>query len=198
MPGRLSNIILLVGVVGVAVASLYFCGQQKIYLQSVQTASRDQDQTIEQLKADIRDLKDGVKTGKQVLDLQKVKLDEVEQESAQVTVLLPQIKESIAEIKSVIAQSRAEAWKIKDDSAQWQKDYVSTLVDIQKRVNSLDQALSSTSEIVDQGFPKILQEIDSIKEDIKNINKKAAAAAADKASTQALFQPLPRFDPRLP
>ena len=194
MSGRLFNIVFMAGVVCVAVVSLYFFGQQKIFLQSVQTASRTQGQTIEQLKADMRELKDQVKTGQQVLDLQKVKLDEVEQESAQVKVLLPQIKESIAEIKSVIAQSRAEAWKIKDDSAQWQKDYVSTLVDIQKRVNALDQALNSISDIVDQGFPKILQEIDSIKENLNSINKKAA----DKASGHELLQPLPRFDPRLP
>ena len=187
------DVSLVVVVVGLTGFSFFLYAHLRDFSQLPENKSV-QVHALEQLKVEIKDLKDQLRLQKYLDEKQKAGWEEVRQDSLQVKGLLPQIKDSIAEIKSVIAQSRADVWKIKDDTTRWQKDYVSTLVDIQQKVNSLDQSLNSTSEIVDQGLPKILQEVDMIKEDIKKINKKVS----DQVSTNALLKPLPPFDSRLP
>ena len=175
-------------------SGVYLYSQQSAFSQWVKNSSSGQNQAVEQLKIEIKDLKDQLKIQQDIGEVQRGRLEEVQQESAQVKGLIPQIKDSIAEIKTVISQSRAEAWKIKDDTQAWQKDYVSTLVALQQKIDALDRSLNSTSELVDQGFPRVLQDMDAMKEDIQKINKKIM----DKESAEKLLTPLPRFDPRLP
>jgi uncharacterized phage infection (PIP) family protein YhgE len=184
---RLLNIIGVVMVIAMTVFSFYCYAQQQRSLEWMGTYTADQQKNIQELKVGIKDLKNG-------LEEQRVKFEKVQKENAQIGELIPQIKDSIVEIKSVISQSRAEAWKIKDDTKEWQKDYVSTLVSIQQKVDALEVSLNSTSEIVDQGLPKILDEIDAIKNDIRRIKEKNP----EKSAGGVLIEPLPRFDPRLP
>ncbi len=168
-----------------------YCYQQNKQLTDLLVQnSQKQEQSVAQLTGELKGLADRFALQKAGWDGQVSTWQSLEQENSQLRELLPQIKASIVEIKSVIAQSRTEAWKIKDDTQQWQKDYVSTLVEIEKKVNALGEEVVSLSEVVDQGLPKILQEVDAMKSDIDKIKKSADAKPAVPA-----YQPLPRFDP---
>jgi chromosome segregation ATPase len=129
MSGRPLNILLTAMVFAVAVFSFYLYTRQTRFFEVLAIHREVQQKDIKELKGR--------------LDDHKARLEKFHEESVQVGALIPQIKDSIAEIKSVISQSRVEASMIKDDAAQWKKDYVAVLIELEERLNMMDAAVKA-------------------------------------------------------
>jgi septal ring factor EnvC (AmiA/AmiB activator) len=132
MMGKWVYILLAVVFFAVSAFSFYLYVRQTRFFAASEIYREAQEKNIEELKGR--------------LDDHNSRLEKFHEESVQVGVLIPQIKNSIAEIKSVIAQSRVEASMIKDDAAQWKKDYVAVLIELEERLNGVDIALKALQE----------------------------------------------------
>jgi hypothetical protein len=96
-------------------------------------------------------------------------LEKFQAENTQIGALIPQIKDSIVEIKSVIAESRVESLMIKDDAVQWKKDYVAVLIEIESRLDNMDIVLKDMQEQWPDGsLEKIQTEVNALKGAIKS------------------------------
>ena len=195
--GRVWFIIVVAVVMAVVLAGVYgyrFCQEQRLTREDAFLRIEKQRMALEFLQKDVEGSHGQFNDA---LAAQDKRLISIESETREVRDLLPQMKETIDKIKAVIAQSQAQAFAIKEDVKQWQKDYVAVLLELDARLSAADARLKAFQERLPEGsLEKLRQEMDSLKDSIKKIGAQSLSQGSEKdSSLAAAFPPLPRYYP---
>ncbi len=195
--GRVWFIIVVAVVMAVVLAGVYgyrFCQEQRLTREDAFLRIEKQRMALEFLQKDVEGFHGQFNDA---LAAQDKRLISIESETREVRDLLPQMKESIEKIKAVIAQSQAQAFAIKEDAKQWQKDYVSVLLELDGRLNAADTRFKAFQERLPEGaLEKLRQEMESLKDSIKKTDAQPQPQESEKKpSLDAAFSSLPRYYP---
>jgi chromosome segregation ATPase len=173
-------IILIIGVIviGFNVLLYNFCKQQKEGLNSVRDKQEvesefnnnkfkyQQDQ-IERISKDLDDVRQQIKDQNDSIANQKDALLQEAEKRQQIESENKSIQISLVDIK-------AETDAIKQDIKGWQKDYVSVLAELEKKMdNSQGEIKSVEDNLVSLNIPELKENIKSLKADVEKITTPA-------------------------
>jgi chromosome segregation ATPase len=129
-----------------------------------------------QQRSSTKVLKTAIGELKEALNEQGVEFEKLRQENVPIKALIPQTKDSIAELKSVISQSRVDAFVIKEDVKQWQKDYVAVLLELEERLDLVENGLKTCQEKLPEGdWEQLQQDVRSLKDGMEKISPPVSA-----------------------
>ena len=172
----LKGLILIIGVLAIAFDVLLYnsYGKQKIEIETIRkqqqvetqvndNKSKYQQELIERISKDLGSIEGQIKDQNDSLITQKDALLQEEEKRQQVDNENKSVQISLVDIK-------AEADAIKQDMKSWQKDYVTVLAELEKKMDDSQAEITSVKSNLDSlNIPELEKSINLLKTDIEKM-----------------------------
>jgi len=184
--------ILLIGIVviGFDIELYNAFEQQKATLSSVKDKQdvesefnsnkfKYQSDQIERMNKDLEDARQQIKDQKEALSDQKDELAAQKDALLQEVEKRQQVANESKNVQTSLVDIKAEVDAIKQDVKGWQKDYVSVLAELEKKMNDSNNEIKNVQDTLDSfNIPELKKNISSMRSDIENIAHPSLSASS--------------------